>query len=107
MQVRPVNPRTWLGAFNVNQAIEVRGGQRVLYVSGQTSNDASEAPMHAGDLVAQFKLAWKNLVEALFGAIVPVSARDSTSRYRNSELWPRQDAAEGLRRRKTRTEHGA
>ncbi len=65
MQARAINPQTWLGDFNVNQAIEVTGGQRVLYVSGQTSNDASGAPMHPGDLVAQFKLAWKNLVEVL------------------------------------------
>ncbi len=52
MQARPINPQTWLGAFNVDQAIEVTGGQRVLYVSGQTSNDASGAPMYPWDLVA-------------------------------------------------------
>ena len=68
MQTRPINPQSWLGGFNVNQAIEVTGGQRVLYVSGQTSNDASGAPMHPGDLVAQFKLAWKNVVEVLAAA---------------------------------------
>jgi enamine deaminase RidA (YjgF/YER057c/UK114 family) len=68
MQARPINPQTWLAAFNINQAIEVTGGQRVLYVSGQTSNDANGAPMHPGDLVAQFKLAWKNLVEVLAAA---------------------------------------
>jgi enamine deaminase RidA (YjgF/YER057c/UK114 family) len=68
MQVRPINAQTWLGAFNINQAIEVTAGQRVLYVSGQTSNDANGAPMHPGDLVAQFKLAWKNLVEVLAAA---------------------------------------
>ena len=45
--------------------IEVTGGQRVLYVSGQTSNDATGAPKHEGDLVAQFALAWANLVEVL------------------------------------------
>jgi enamine deaminase RidA (YjgF/YER057c/UK114 family) len=65
MQARPINPQKWLEGFNINQAIEVTGGQRVLYVSGQTSNDASGASMHPGDLVAQFKLAWKNLVEVL------------------------------------------
>lgn len=65
MQARPINPTTWLGAFHVNQAIEVTGGQRVLYVSGQTSNDANGAPMHAGDIVAQFKLAWQNLLDVL------------------------------------------
>jgi enamine deaminase RidA (YjgF/YER057c/UK114 family) len=68
MQARPINPQTWLDAFNINQAIEITGGQRVLYVSGQTSNDTSGAPMHPGDLVAQFKLAWKNLVEVLAAA---------------------------------------
>jgi enamine deaminase RidA (YjgF/YER057c/UK114 family) len=68
MQVRPITPQTWLGAFNLNQAIEVTAGQRVLYVSGQTSNDASGAPMHPGDLSAQFKLAWQNLVEVLAAA---------------------------------------
>jgi enamine deaminase RidA (YjgF/YER057c/UK114 family) len=68
MQVRPINAQTWLSAFNINQAIEVTAGQRVLYVSGQTSNDANGAPLHPGDLAAQFKLAWKNLVEVLAAA---------------------------------------
>jgi enamine deaminase RidA (YjgF/YER057c/UK114 family) len=46
----------------------VTGGQRVLYVCGQTSNDTSGAPMHPGDLVAQFQLARKNLIEVLAAA---------------------------------------
>ena len=75
MQIRPINPQKWLEAFNINQAIEVTAGQRVLYVSGQTSNDASGAPMHPGDLVAQFTLAWKNLVEVL--AVANMSPRTS------------------------------
>jgi len=41
---------------------------QVLYVSGQTSNNASGAPMHPGDLAPQFKLAWKNLIEVLAAA---------------------------------------
>ena len=68
MQLRPINAQTWLGDFNINQAIEVTAGQRTLFVSGQTSNDANGAPMHPGDLVAQFKLAWQNLVEVLAAA---------------------------------------
>jgi enamine deaminase RidA (YjgF/YER057c/UK114 family) len=68
MEVRALNPQTWLGGFNLNQAIEVTGGQRVLYVSGQTSHDANGAPMHPGDLVAQAKLAWANLSEVLDAA---------------------------------------
>ena len=68
MEIRPLNPQTWLGGFNLNQAIEVTNGQRVLYVSGQTSHDANGAPLHPGDLVAQFTEAWKNLVEVLEAA---------------------------------------
>ncbi len=68
MEMRPLNPQSWLGAFNVNQAIEVSGSQRTVYVSGQTSNDANGAPMHPGDIVAQTKLAWANLVEVLAAA---------------------------------------
>ena len=65
MQKRAINPTSWLEAFNINQGVEVTGGQRVLYLSGQTSNDAEGAPMHAGDIVAQFKLAWSNLKAVL------------------------------------------
>ena len=68
MQKREINPTEWLGAFNINHAIEVTGAQRVLYISGQTSNDAEGAPMHAGDLVAQFGQAWSNLKDALTAA---------------------------------------
>ena len=36
MQKREINPTEWLGAFNINHAIEVTGAQRVLYISGFT-----------------------------------------------------------------------
>lgn len=65
MQKREINPTDWLQGFNINHGIEVTGGQRVLYLSGQTSNAADGTPMHAGDIVAQFKLAWSNLKDAL------------------------------------------
>lgn len=68
MDKRPVNPQTWLNAFHLNQGVEVSNGQRVLYVSGQTSNDADGNAMHEGDYVAQFRLAWDNLVEVLTAA---------------------------------------
>lgn len=68
MQKREINPAEWIQAFNLNQAIEVTGGQRVLYLSGQTSNAADGSPMHSGDLVAQFSLAWSNLKDALEAA---------------------------------------
>lgn len=65
MQKREINPTDWLLGFNINHAIEVTGGQRVLYLSGQTSNAADGAPLHPGDLVAQFGKAWSNLKDAL------------------------------------------
>lgn len=68
MQKRAINVTDWLLGFNLNQAIEVTGGQRVLYLSGQTANAADGAPMHTGDLVAQFRLAWTNLKDALHAA---------------------------------------
>jgi len=68
MEKREINPSEWLLAFNLNQGIEVTGAQRVLYLSGQTSNGADGAPMHPGDLVAQFQLAWSNLKDALAAA---------------------------------------
>jgi enamine deaminase RidA (YjgF/YER057c/UK114 family) len=65
MQMREINPTPWLQEFNLNHGIEVTGAQRVLYLSGQTSNAADGSPLHAGDLVAQFTLAWSNLKDAL------------------------------------------
>jgi enamine deaminase RidA (YjgF/YER057c/UK114 family) len=65
MQTREINPTPWLQGFNINHGIEVTGAQRVLYLSGQTSNAADGSARHVGDLVAQFALAWSNLKDAL------------------------------------------
>jgi len=68
MERREINPTDYLQGFSINHGIEVTGAQRVLYLSGQTSNAADGSPQHAGDLVAQFRLAWSNLKEALAAA---------------------------------------
>jgi enamine deaminase RidA (YjgF/YER057c/UK114 family) len=65
MERREINPTDWLGAFNINHGIEVTGAQRVLYLSGQTSNGPDGAPLHPKDVVAQFHTAWSNLKDAL------------------------------------------
>jgi enamine deaminase RidA (YjgF/YER057c/UK114 family) len=65
MERREINPTDWLGAFNINHGIEVTGAERVLYLSGQTSNGPDGAPLHPGDIVAQFRTAWSNLKDAL------------------------------------------
>jgi hypothetical protein len=68
MQIRPINPQTWLGALKRQSGDRGHGRPvRTLRVRS-TSNDASGAPMHPSDLVAQFRLAWKNLVEVLAAA---------------------------------------
>ena len=68
MQVRLINPTAWLQSFGLNHGVEVRGGTRALFLSGQTSSDADGAPVHPGDVTAQFRLAWANLKEALAAA---------------------------------------
>lgn len=68
MEKRTINPTPWLLAFNINHGIEVRGAQRTLYLSGQTSTSADGTAMHPGDIVAQFRTAWKNLKDALKAA---------------------------------------
>jgi len=65
MEKRAINPTPWLQGFNMNHAIEVTGGERTLYVSGQTASAQDGSIQHAGDLVAQFQLAWDNLKAAL------------------------------------------
>lgn len=68
MQKRAINPTPWLQGFNMNHAIEIRGGERTLYLSGQTASAADASALHPGDLVAQFQVAWDNLKAALLGA---------------------------------------
>ena len=65
MQRRTINPTPWLQSFNMNHAIEVKGGERTLYLSGQTSTAPDASALHPGDLVAQFQTAYDNLKAAL------------------------------------------
>lgn len=68
MQIKTHNPTQWLTHFGLNHAVEVKGGERTLYLSGQTSSDAEGEPLHPGDLVAQFRTAWGELLKALESA---------------------------------------
>lgn len=65
METRRINPTPWLQAFHINHGVEVTGGERVLFLSGQTSSDADGAPLHVGDIAAQFRCAWGNIKDAL------------------------------------------
>ncbi|KEO88850.1 endoribonuclease [Erythrobacter longus] len=68
MQKTTHNPSAWLQGFGLNHGVEVNGGERTLYLSGQTASDAEGAPLHPGDMVAQYKAAWQCLLDALASA---------------------------------------
>ena len=62
-----INPWNWQDRFGFVQAHAVRGGERTIYCSGQTSMDADGNPIHDGDMRAQLSQALDNL-EALLRA---------------------------------------
>jgi len=63
--INAINPWTWQDQFSFSQAIEVTGGQRVLYCAGQTSVDGDGRPLHAGNMAAQIGQALDNLETVL------------------------------------------
>ena len=65
MEQKIINPWTWQDNMGYSQAIEVSGGQHVLYCAGQTSMDAEGRPVHAGDMRAQLGQALDNLETVL------------------------------------------
>ncbi|MBI2827701.1 MAG: RidA family protein [Acidobacteria bacterium] len=64
-ETRAINPWTWQDQFGFSQAIEVRGGQRVVCCAGQTAVDASGNPMHGRDMAKQANQALDNLETVL------------------------------------------
>ena len=64
-ETKAVNPWVWQDQFGFSQAIEVQGGQRVVYCSGQTSVDSSGNPLHARDIAKQVSQALDNLETVL------------------------------------------
>ena len=68
MERRKINPWAWQNEFGFSQAIEVSGGNRVLYCAGQTSVDAKGRPVHVGDMRGQINMAFENLGTVLKAA---------------------------------------
>lgn len=68
MDRKTYNPTPWLQGFGLNHAVEVSGTTRTVYFSGQTSSAPDGSPMHPGDMTAQYKEAWKCLMDALEAA---------------------------------------
>jgi len=62
------NPTPWLQGFGLNHAVEISGASRTVYLSGQTASAADGSPMHPGDMVAQYKVAWQCVLDALADA---------------------------------------
>jgi len=65
---RTINPWRWQEKLGYSQAIEVTGGQRVLYCAGQTAVDPEGQPRHAGDMGAQMMAALDNVETVLQAA---------------------------------------
>ena len=65
MEKRPINPWQWQENFGFSQAVEISGGQQMLFCAGQTSMSADGEPLHKDDMLAQINLALDNLEEVL------------------------------------------
>jgi enamine deaminase RidA (YjgF/YER057c/UK114 family) len=65
MERRVINPWTWQDQFGFVQGHEVRGEERVLHCSGQTSVDSDGNPLHEGDMGAQVAQSLDNLETVL------------------------------------------
>lgn len=61
MERKNVNPWEWSTAFGFSQAVQVSGGQRVLFCSGQTATGADGSPPSTSDMAEQVTLAFENL----------------------------------------------
>lgn len=68
MERRVINPWTWQDALGFVQANEITDARRMLICSGQTSVDENGAPLHPGDMNAQFNKAIDNVETVLKAA---------------------------------------
>ncbi len=100
MSKRPINPESLVAPVGFAHGWLVEGGDaRTLYLAGQCAFDAEGRLVHAGDLVAQFELAMRNIGEVLaeadmdFGDLVQlnlyVTSRDDYTEARRefSRVW--------------------
>jgi enamine deaminase RidA (YjgF/YER057c/UK114 family) len=64
-ETKAINPWTWQDRYGFSQAVEVTGGQRLVYCAGQTSVDEDGNPVHPGDMARQINQALDNLETVL------------------------------------------
>ena len=68
MQRTDVNPWEWSKAFGYSQAVDVSGGERVLFCAGQTATGADGAPPTTTDMAEQVTMAFASLQTVLAAA---------------------------------------
>jgi enamine deaminase RidA (YjgF/YER057c/UK114 family) len=73
MERTDVNPWEWSKAFGFSQAVQVEGGQRVLFCSGQTATGPDGAPPTTADMGEQVTAALANLRTVLEAADMAIA----------------------------------
>jgi enamine deaminase RidA (YjgF/YER057c/UK114 family) len=68
-----VNNSDWGAQYRMNQGEIIEGGSRTLIMSGQAAVDANLNVMHAGDIRAQWHLAFDNMEAVLDAAGMELS----------------------------------
>ncbi len=67
MEKKIINPWTWQDGLGFVQAVEVRGGGRLLVCAGQASIDGEGRVSHPGDMGAQARQCLDNIETVLAG----------------------------------------
>ena len=65
MEQRVINPWKWQEQYGFEQATEISGAQKILFLAGQASTDADGKPVAVGDMGAQVKQSLDNLEAVL------------------------------------------
>jgi enamine deaminase RidA (YjgF/YER057c/UK114 family) len=68
MERTDVNPWEWSKGFGFSQAVQVSGGERVLFCAGQTAAAADGSPPTTTDMAEQVTMAFANLTTVLEAA---------------------------------------
>jgi enamine deaminase RidA (YjgF/YER057c/UK114 family) len=65
MEQRVVNPWRWQEQYGFEQATEIAGAQKILFLAGQAATDAAGNPVAKGDMGAQVNQSLDNLETVL------------------------------------------
>ena len=60
-EIKAINPWKWQEKFGFSQALDVRGGRRIVFIAGQTSVDENGNPLHVQDMAKQVTQSLDNL----------------------------------------------